>query len=61
MKMNQVRGKARPFRINTFGKTKSDVIRKIQQAEGNFPCFGTAENFCDQGFCCWRRLCFKPS
>jgi hypothetical protein len=39
---------------------KADVIRAIQQAEGNFPCYGTAvEGLCDQVRCLWRADCLN--
>jgi hypothetical protein len=57
MKMQHVRLRAKAVGIRTFGKKKSAVIREIQQAEGNFPCFESAKEFCDQRACCWRGLC----
>ena len=42
-----------PFKI-----TKCELIRTIQKAEGNTPCFGTAgDGVCDQTACCWRVDC----
>lgn len=38
---------------------KGDIIRAIQESEGNFPCFGTAKGFCDQMGCIWRDDCLK--
>jgi len=57
MKMQEVRKRANVFGIKTFGKKKLQVIREIQEAEGNVPCFLTAEGMCDQDACCWRGLC----
>ena len=39
---------------------KAEIIRSIQAAEGNCPCFGTgiAES-CGQGKCCWRQDCLE--
>jgi transcription termination factor Rho len=36
---------------------KAELIRQIQRAEGNFDCFGTAVDFCDQYDCLWRQDC----
>ena len=36
---------------------KAELIRAIQQHEGNYPCFGTAEGFCDRRDCLWREDC----
>jgi hypothetical protein len=38
-----------------------ELIRRIQRAEGNFDCFGTAIDYCDQSQCCFREDCLKPS
>ncbi|MBN2655979.1 MAG: hypothetical protein JXR86_02890 [Spirochaetales bacterium] len=40
------------------GKMKKDeIIHAIQEKEGNFPCFGTAQGSCDQMDCRWREDC----
>lgn len=57
MEISKVREKAKVFGIKTAGLKKAAIIREIQQREGNFPCFGTAENDCDRGDCCWREDC----
>ena len=37
---------------------KADIIRAIQVAEGNTPCFGTrTDGTCEQKGCCWRADC----
>jgi hypothetical protein len=33
------------------------IYRGKQIAEGNFGCFATATDFCDQIRCCYRQLC----
>ena len=38
---------------------KEELIRSIQTAEGNFPCFGTAKDYCDQLSCCFRDGCLS--
>jgi len=57
MKMQDVREKAKPLGIKTFGMKKVDLIRAIQSKEGNAPCFQTGLDSCDQYQCCWRRDC----
>jgi hypothetical protein len=62
MKMQEVKEKARALGIKkTFGLSKAELVRRIQRAEGNFDCFGTAEDHCDQFQCCFREDCFRPS
>lgn len=53
MRMDEVRKKARELGLKTAKMKKEDLIRAVQAAEGNFPCFGTAAGFCDQSLCCW--------
>ena len=58
MKMNEIREKAKALGIKVMARTKkADVIRQIQKAEGNFDCFGTAKDYCDQLGCCFREDC----
>jgi hypothetical protein len=57
MKMNEVRAKAKALRIKIRGVKKSDLIKEIQKREGNFDCFGTAKDYCDQWNCCFRQDC----
>jgi hypothetical protein len=58
MTMPQIRKIAKQLGIKTTPRTKkSDLIRQIQRAEGNFDCFGTALDDCDQYGCLWRRDC----
>lgn len=59
MKMKEVRALAKEHNIDSFGKTKADLIREIQQKEGNYDCFGTAPDYCDQTECRFRSLCLK--
>ena len=57
MKMQEVRSLAKKQGINSFGKSKKDLILEIQRAEGNFDCFGSANDYCDQEKCRFRSLC----
>jgi hypothetical protein len=62
MKMEEVRAKAKVLGIKkTFGLSKAELIRSVQKAEGNFDCFGTAQDECDQYQCCFREDCLRPS
>lgn len=58
MKMQDARAKAKKLGINSFGKTKVELIREIQRKEGYFDCYGTAvDGLCDQTDCCFRISC----
>ena len=60
MKMTEVRDMARELGIaKSVGVTKADLIREIQTREGNRPCFGTIEDYCDQYECCFREDCLS--
>jgi hypothetical protein len=59
MNMNAVRGMARKMNVKPGSKTKKELIRCIQEAEGNSPCFKSGRPSCDQHGCCWRSDC-KP-
>lgn len=54
MKMQAVREKARMLDLNPGKMKKADLIHTTQSEEGDFPCFETAKDFCDQTECCWR-------
>ena len=60
MKMNDVVKRAKKLGIKAKAVKKVDLIRQIQRAEGNFDCFGTALDFCDQWKCCFREDCLPP-
>ena len=57
MKMHEIRAIAKNLGINSFGKSKTELIKEIQRKEGNFDCFGSAESFCDQLECLFRASC----
>ncbi len=62
MKMQEVRERAKRLGMKkTFGLSKVELIREIQRLEGNFDCFRTAKDYCDQFQCCFREDCLKPS
>ncbi len=57
IKIADVRRIAKEMGLKTSGVKKADLIRAIQVTEGNFPCFGTAKEYCDQVNCFWREDC----
>lgn len=58
MTVKDVRAKAKEMGIQLGNKMKkADMIRTIQIAEGNNPCFQTGVTSCDQVNCCWRSDC----
>jgi hypothetical protein len=59
MKMQEVREMAKKLGINSFGKSKLELIREIQRKEGHFDCYGTADDSCDQLECSFRSSCLK--
>ena len=59
MKMQEIRILAKKMGINSFAKTKAELIREIQRKEGNFDCFGRAQGFCDQESCSFRPACLN--
>jgi hypothetical protein len=60
--MKEIRAKAKALGISVMATTKkADLIRQIQSAEGNFDCFGTAKDYCDQWRCCFREDCLPAS
>ena len=60
MTINEVRKIAKDKGIKIFSRqTKSEIIRSIQKAEGNFDCFGMTQEYCDQMNCLWRNDCLK--
>ena len=44
-----------------FIEVASGVIKRKQRREGNFDCFATAETYCDQAGCKYRRWCLLDS
>ncbi|MBI5904799.1 MAG: SAP domain-containing protein [Deltaproteobacteria bacterium] len=61
MKVQQIRSIAKGLGVRPARKTKAEIIRAVQEAEGNFPCFGSAmDGSCDQDVCSWREDCLKP-
>lgn len=62
MKIQDIRTIARRFNIKSGGQSKADLIRTLQQHEGNFDCYGSARNGeCSQAGCLWRADCLVTS
>lgn len=62
MNMNEIKMKARALGLKVMATAKkSDLIWQIQKAEGNFECFGKAEDYCDQWNCCFRENCLSST
>lgn len=61
MNMQEVRERAAAAGLAGVGKLrKAELIQRIQQAEGNNPCYGAEWRLsCDQTECCWRQDCLK--
>ena len=59
MDITIVREKAKALGIKSGKKNSTDIIKSIQKAEGNFPCFKTSTGFCDQQSCLWRSDCLS--
>ena len=57
MIMKEVQEMARRMGVKPRGKTKPVLIREIQRAEGNFDCFGSAVDYCDQSMCSFYEDC----
>lgn len=63
MNMQDIRVLAHELGLERTGRTtKLELVRTIQQQEGNFPCFATAQHAeCDQLDCLWRQDCFASA
>jgi len=55
------RAKAAGVKVAAGKVNKLELIRQIQTAEGNFPCFGTSEGYCDQTDCCFGPDCLSKN
>lgn len=57
MTVTEIKEMATRLGIKAGKMKKADLIQEIQKAEGNFPCFGTATDYCDQTDCMFREDC----
>lgn len=55
--MTELKKKAKSMGITNQKLEKDDLVRAIQTTEGNYPCFKSADSFCDQAACMWREDC----
>ena len=55
--MKDIKEKATKLGVQIGKMRKADLIRAIQDKEGNYPCFETAKEYCSQKACCWRDGC----
>jgi hypothetical protein len=58
MKLDEIKEIAKKHSIKVGKMKKAELIRAIQQAERNEPCFATgASSKCGQDACMWREDC----
>lgn len=58
MKLAEIKELAAEKGVRAGKMTKADLVRAIQQAEGNPACFATGKAAeCDQAACLWRPDC----
>jgi len=62
MNMKHLRQFASSLNVESGKLSKTELIKKIQLAEGNFDCYGSAvDGKCDQMDCAWRDDCLRES
>jgi hypothetical protein len=62
MRVEVVRAIAKSHGLRAGKRSKDELIKAIQSEEGNFGCYGTAnQGVCDQEACLWRADCFDNS
>jgi hypothetical protein len=55
MKIQRIRSIAKEMGVKSARMSKGEIIRATQEAEGNFPCFGSArDGYCDREDCMWK-------
>ena len=60
MRLSEIEKKAKSLGIkDTWKLSKKELVKTIQRKEGNFDCFASARNSCDQMSCSWRMDCIK--
>jgi hypothetical protein len=58
MKLDEIKEIAKQHNIKTGKMKKAELVRAIQQAEGNEVCFETGQaGACGQQACLWREDC----
>ncbi len=59
MKVAEVKTKAKKVGVDCGKMKKEEIIRSIQIAEGNQPCFGKSGGQCPYTGCCFMDDCLK--
>ena len=61
MNMTEIRERAAAAGLTGVGKLrKAELIQRIQETEGNSPCYGIEwRQQCAEFSCCWRDDCLK--
>jgi hypothetical protein len=59
MTLEQLRALAKKLGIKPSNLRKPELIKSIQRAEGNFDCFGTPKDYCDQTNCLFLSDCLR--
>jgi len=60
MNLKEIKEKAKKLGIEPkIGLKKENLIHAIQTTEGNFPCFATAKDYCDQSGRCFKNDCLS--
>lgn len=58
MKLDEIKEIAKQHNIKVGKMKKADLVRAIQQVEGNEVCFETGQaDMCGQDACLWRKDC----
>ena len=58
MKITEIKEIARQYNLKVGKVTKSELVRSIQEAEGNQQCFASkSSEECGQDSCAWREDC----
>ena len=62
MKLKEIKAIAKAKGVQAGNLEKTELIRAIQKAEGNFDCYGSASSGnCTQSNCLWRQDCLSLS
>ena len=57
MTIEEIRQRAEALGIPTTCRNKAELVRAIQSAEGNSPCFRSGRSQCEHIGCCWLVEC----
>jgi hypothetical protein len=59
MNMTDIRKKAEQLGVKAGKMKKTELIREIQKAEGNEPCYGHSNGSCVHADCCFKEDCLS--